>query len=210
MRNAWVVRGSIILLLFIVACQDEGQRQIRMPIPRDEANSTLSLINTTVFSTNESNETNATRDEIRIRRLSDEEIAQRESNTEEYEYLRERRYSTTIDLTQINAYNCKTTIEDIKKELRRLADDIHELDKEKNRKRAEADRAKIAYDEALASGDEFMIRTTRFDYNDAENEYDDAKKEAREAHDDYNQVERTLRTLEIECPQMRKDAGLRK
>lgn len=185
---------------------------MKVSFPNDRVNSTETVpaSNMTVFPANENNSTNTTPNEMRIRRLSDEEIARQESNTREYEYLRERMYSTTIDLTQINAYNCKTTIEDIKKELRRLADDIHELDNEKNRKRAEADQAEAAYNDARDSSDEFRIRTTRFDYTDAENEYDDAKKAAKEGHDDYDQVERTLNTLEVECPQMRKDAGLRK
>ena len=222
MRRLWVAGLLIIVLFLLLGCAAEkpakSSRSVK-PIPvtggsngsdsnGSVENLSASLLANITISTIEENETNAT-EGIRVRRLSDEEVDLLRRNTREYEYLRDRRYGTTIDLTQVNGYNCRSVIERLKEEFERLARDVRELDNERRRKEQESNDAESGYRGILASGDEFRIKTARFDWNDAEDEYDEAKKAAKEAHDEYDQTEQTLRILELECPSMRRKAGLR-
>ncbi|MBI4150353.1 hypothetical protein HY488_03040 [Candidatus Woesearchaeota archaeon] len=204
--------GFIILLLVLACTTEKPTKPSKIAKARNITNASLSAEITNTTSTPLTNETiNASNetDEIRVRRLSDEEIEQLNRNTKEFEALRERRYGTRIDLTQVDAYNCRFKIEELEKERLRLAEEVDDLGDERTWKRHEADQAKQAYEAALASGDSFAIETTRFDYTDAENEYDEVKKEFKEAHDNYDETERTLRILKPECDRMRTDAGLR-
>lgn len=146
---------------------------------------------------------------IRIRRLSNEEVAYRKRNTEAYEALREEMYSTKIDLTKVDAYNCKFMIEELEKQLDVLAIRIGRIDDDLDGKEQDVARTKEAYEETLSSNDPFEMKTKRFDYNDAENEYDEVRKESREAHDEYDETERTERIVELKCTQLRAEAGLK-
>ncbi|GEM_PF-5027443 len=212
MRRLWVV--VILLVLFLIAgCTPEKPvKRTKIVRPSVEAN----ITNVTIIppssdlSADNSSGTNSTNgtDGIRVRRLSDSEMGQLHRNSEEYESLRERRYSTRIDLTQVDGYNCRSIIEQLGDDLKRLARDVRDLDNQRRKKEQETIDKEAAYQETLASGDAFRIKTARFDWNDAENEYDDAKKAAKQAHDDYDETERTQRVVDLECDGMRRKAGL--
>jgi len=212
MRKLWV--AVILLALFLVAgCTPEkpGRRTqiVRPPVEANATDVAIVLPSPAISADNSSgaNSTDGT-DGVRVRRLSDSEMELLHRNSEEYESLRERRYSTRIDLTQVDGYNCRSVIEQLGDDLERLARDVRDLDNQRRKKEQETIDKEAAYQETLASGDEFRIKTARFDWNDAENEYDDAKKAAKQAHDDYDETERTQRVVELECDGMRRKAGL--
>jgi len=183
-----------------------------------QINASLGLINATTNATDNAMGNNNSLEEnsaffveegIRIRRLSNEEYEQQNRNSQDIEKLREKRYSTRIDLTKVTGYNCKVVIEDLKKQLRHLADDVRQIDNDLKEKEIEVMRTKIALAEAQQSGaDELTLKEKKFDYNDAEDEYDKLRKEDKQVHDDYNELDRTKKIVEKECVEMRNDAGL--
>ncbi len=206
MKHTWII--SIIFILLLVGC---GATNVPEKKPKRIGTISVNASQNTTVDANitDVNETIYNGEGIRIRRLADNEIAYNKRNTEEYENLRERQYSTRVDLTKMNAYNCKSVMEDLTQQLHNMVDDVDELDDELAYKEAAVEKTKQEYDEALAEGDDFEVKRRRFDYNDAENEYDELRKDARQAHDDYDETERTLRIVKAECTKMRSDIGLK-
>ncbi len=204
----------VFLLLLLPGCAEKRpEKRVTLAKQKMETNTSLPAADAPPASENASAKvTNASLtngEDIRVRRLSDEESSYLKRNTEEYETLREQKYGTRVDMTQVNAYNCRFVSDYLGQQLKALAIGVKWIDNELEEKEQEVVQAEAAYKAALASDNEFKIKTARFDYHDAQNEYDTIRKKSKQAHDDYDEIERTKRIVELKCTQMRKEAGLK-
>ncbi len=203
---------SLLLLVLLISCTTSKQEKAVTLAKLKKESTSIPFFNTTNAENTAGNATNASlinEEGIRVRRLSDNEVAYLKRNTKEYETLREQKYGTRIDLTQVNAYNCRFIADDLKKQLAVLVSEVKQIDDELQEKEQDVEQTREAYDKALASDDTFEVKTARFEYNDAQNEYDEVRKESKQAHQDYDETERTKRVVELKCTQMRKEAGLK-